>query len=119
LIQAFENSIKIINTGIGRDKVCRIIQYFLMFFIPVLKSKGAHMNKLIERLTRLKASMSVTRNVLRFGKEIPLITGMRDRLKQHEKEPVRMLFWRTLSDFALILYFATDHPLYFNKIGFW
>mmetsp|Transcript_39188 Transcript_39188/g.28334 ORF Transcript_39188/g.28334 Transcript_39188/m.28334 type:complete len:104 (-) Transcript_39188:317-628(-) len=63
--------------------------------------------------------MSVTRNVLRFGKEIPLVTGMRDRLKQHEKSPVRMLFWKTLSDFALILYFATDHPLYFNKIGFW
>ena len=30
-----------------------------------------------------------------------------------------MIFFRTLSDLSLILYFATDHPLYFNNIGFW
>ena len=30
-----------------------------------------------------------------------------------------MIFWKTLSDLSLILYFATDHPLYFNNVGFW
>lgn len=30
-----------------------------------------------------------------------------------------MVFWRTISDISLILYFFTDHPLYFNGIGFW
>jgi len=63
--------------------------------------------------------MSHTRKVLRFGKEIPLITGIRNRLNAHEKTPQRMIFWRTLSDLSLILYFFTDHPLYFQSIGFW
>ena len=30
-----------------------------------------------------------------------------------------MIEYRTLSDLALILYFFTDHPLYFHSIGFW
>jgi hypothetical protein len=29
-----------------------------------------------------------------------------------------MIFWRTISDISLALYFFTDHPLYFNSIGF-
>lgn len=30
------------------------------------------------------------------------------------------LFWlRTINDISLILYFLTDHPLYFNRIGFY
>lgn len=61
--------------------------------------------------------MSATRKVLRFGKEIPLITGIHARLVAHEKSPQRMVFWRTISDMSLILYFFTDHPLYFNSIG--
>ena len=30
-----------------------------------------------------------------------------------------MILYRVLSDLTLILYFFTDHPLYFNSIGFW
>lgn len=62
--------------------------------------------------------MSQTRKVLRFGKEIPLITGINSRLQAHQKSPQRMILTRTISDIALILYFFTDHPLYFNGIGF-
>ena len=61
----------------------------------------------------------MTRKVLRFGKEIPLITGIRNRLAQHEITPQRMILYRILSDLTLILYFFTDHPLYFNSVGFW
>ena len=77
IIRVFEKLINIINSGVGRDKTCRIIQYSLMALIPILKSKGAHFNVLIDRLSRLKTNMSLTRKVLRFGKEIPLITGIR------------------------------------------
>ena len=28
-----------------------------------------------------------------------------------------MVFLRTVSDISLILYFLTDHPMYFNAIG--
>jgi hypothetical protein len=58
--------------------------------------------------------MSQTRKVLRFGQEIPLIKTIRERLIEHEKKPVRMVFWKTISDISLIAYFFTDHPLYFN-----
>lgn len=61
--------------------------------------------------------MSLTRKVLRFGKPIPLIKSIMDRFKEHEKKPIRNVFVRTLSDIFLMLYFATDHPLYFQKIG--
>jgi len=48
-----------------------------------------------------------------FGLPIPLIKGIMDRIKEHEKTPQRMIFWRTISDISLALYFLTDHPLYF------
>ena len=52
-----------------------------------MKARGAHMNELVERLSKLKSSMSMTRKVLRFGKEIPLITGIRNKLALHEVTP--------------------------------
>ena len=30
-----------------------------------------------------------------------------------------MILYRILSDFTLILYFFTDHPLYLHNVGFW
>lgn len=119
VIEIFDKMTYIINSGIGRDKCCRIIQYAIMGLIPTMQAKGAHYNDIVTRLSKLRVSMSQTRKVLRFGKEIPLITGIRNRLIAHEKTPQRMVFWRTISDIALILYFFTDHPLYFNGIGFW
>ena len=109
----------IINTGAGRDKMCRIIQYFLHAFCATLEPRGAHFKELITRLNKLKGSCSHTRKVLRFGKELPLIVNIRNRLALHATQPVRMIEYRTLSDLALILYFATDHPLYFHSIGIW
>ena len=59
----------------------------------------------------------MTRKVLRFGKPLPLVKAILDRIKEHKKRSVKMVFWRTISDICLIIYFITDHPLYFNKIG--
>ena len=87
LIDIFDKMTYIINSGIGRDKCCRIIQYFIMGLIPTLQAKGAHYSNLVTRLGKLRSSMSQTRKVLRFGKEIPLITGIRNRLIAHEKAP--------------------------------
>ena len=119
LITILEKLINIINSGVGRDKMCRIIQYTLMALLPHLRARGAHMNELVERLGKLKSSMSMTRKVLRFGKEIPLITGIRNKLALHEVTPQRAIFHRVLSDLTLILYFFTDHPLYLHNVGFW
>ena len=89
-----------------------------MALLPILKSRGPHFDEFIIRLTKLKSNMSMVRKVLRFGKEIPLITGMRDRIRAHEVSPQRMILFKSLSDFFLILYFFTDHPLFFHNIGF-
>jgi len=119
LIVLFEKLINIINSGVGRDKLCRIIQYAIMGLLPVLKARGAHFNELSDRLNKLKSSMSSTRKVLRFGKELPLITNIRNNLAKHEVSPVRMILYKVLNDLALALYFFTDHPLYLHNVGFW
>lgn len=119
IIVFLEKMINIINTGAGRDKTCRVIQYAIMALLPYLKARGAHFNELVARLSKLKSSMSMTRKVLRFGKEIPLITGIRNKLALHEETPQRMILYRILSDLTLILYFFTDHPLYLHNVGFW
>ena len=119
MIDVMEKLTEIMNSGVGRDKMCRIIQYAIMGLLPTLKSKGAHYKELHDRLNKLKSQMSLTRKVIRFGKELPLIVGIRNRLRLHEKTPQSMVFFRTLSDLSLILYFFTDHPMFFNNIGFW
>jgi len=83
IISLFDKLTYYINTRVGRDKVCRIIQYFIMGCIPTLNAKGAHYSSLVQRLTKLRVSMSQTRKVLRFGNEIPLITGIYNRLQAH------------------------------------
>lgn len=90
-----------------------------MALLPILKARGAHFNELSDRLGKLKSNMSMTRKVLRFGKEIPLITGIRNKLALHEVSPQRMILYKVLSDLTLILYFFTDHPLYLHNVGFW
>ena len=56
-----------------------------MALLPTLKARGAHFNELSERLGKLKSSMSATRKVLRFGKEIPLMTNIRNNLAKPRK----------------------------------
>lgn len=58
LIDVFVKMQHTINSGVGRDKMCRIIQYFLLFLIPQLQSAGAHNQDIVRRLSALKGSMS-------------------------------------------------------------
>lgn len=90
-----------------------------MFLIPIVDSSGAHRQDLVQRLSKLKGSMSATRKVLRWGKELPLIVSIRNRLQEHSKSPVRSVFLKTMDNISLALYFFTDHPLYLHSIGFW
>lgn len=71
----------------GRDKSCRVIQYFIKFLVPMLAKQGPRYLDLKERLELLGSNMSLTRKVLRFGKPIPLVKGIMDRIKEHEKKP--------------------------------
>ena len=47
-----------------------------------------------------------------------MVKNILDRFKAHEKSPVRNILLRTISDVFLLLYFVSDHPLYFQRIGF-
>jgi Peroxisomal biogenesis factor 11 (PEX11) len=98
--------------------MCRFVQYFSMFIIPILAAKGEKYNDYKDKLDKLRANMSLTRKVLRFGKPFPLIKAIYDRFKAHEKKPVRNILLRTISDISLALYFVTDHPMFFQRIGF-
>ncbi len=49
---------------------------------------------------------------------IPIMLTILQRFRDHEKKPQRMIFSKTLSDISLALYFLSDHPLYFQRIGF-
>ena len=61
----------------------------------------------------------MTRKVLRFGAYVPLILQILGRFKgKDQPKSHQMIFWRTVSDLSLVIYFLTDHPLYFQKIGF-
>lgn len=108
-----ENSLKLINTQLGRDKTCRFVQYFIKFIVPMIAARGAQYNDTKDRLEKLQSNMSLTRKVLRFGKPLPLVKQIMDRFNSHTKSPVRNVFLRTIADIALIMYFVTDHPLYF------
>ena len=76
------------------------------------------MDRLVAKIMLIKANMSLTRKVFRFGGEIPSLLSIINRLKQHSVKPVKMLFFQTLNDILNILYVLTDHPLYLVKVGF-
>ena len=84
-----------------------------MFIIPILAAKGEKYADTKDKLDKLRANMSLTRKVLRFGKTFPLIKAIYDRFKLHEKKPVRNILLRTISDICLALYYVSDHPMFF------
>jgi hypothetical protein len=62
--------------------------------------------------------MSLTRKVMRFGQQIPILIGILKRFKAHRAKKVKMIFVQTLADIFGSLYFLFDHPLYFTNTGF-
>jgi len=73
------------NTHPGREKSLRFMQYFLAFLLPTMQADGnsAKLKEILAKCDLLKASMSMTRKVLRFGVEIPIIIKMIKRIKEH------------------------------------
>ena len=68
IYQTLQQSLNLINSRHGRDKMCRFIQYFIKFALPTLESQGERYALFITKLKKLEANMSLTRKVLRFGK---------------------------------------------------
>lgn len=115
LYSFLQKSEKLVQTHSGRDVTCRILQYFLKFLVPVLNDYGHTEWK--DRFQKLGANMSLTRMLLRYGKPLPVIRDIRDRCREHKKQPVSLFWMRNLSDLMLLVYFITDHPFYLQKVG--
>lgn len=124
--QLLQKSAPLFNTHAGRDKVIRLIQYFLLFLLPTLKDRMSRLGpgardvyeKIVMKMAILYTQCSLTRKVLRFGMQIPLILGMSRRFQEHQKAPVKMILFQTLADVFGVLYNSCDHPNFFLKIGF-
>lgn len=58
--------------------------------------------------------MSLVRMAMRFEKPYPVFKGMMNRCAHKKKEKLWLL--RNLSDFFLILFYVSDHPIFFWKI---
>ena len=76
--------------------MCRFVQYFIKFMLPTLESEGERYSLFLKRLGRLEVSMSVTRKVLRFGKPLPLVKKIIERLNKPQSQPI--VFWRCVSE---------------------
>ena len=98
------------KTYAGREKVCRIIQYFLMFLLPI-----RHKN-LNSKLSILAFNSGQTRKVLRFGLEFPILTGIIKRHKQSDNS--RIKYVQTLGDLCDLSYLLLDHPQFLINVGF-
>lgn len=82
--------ISILGRTKGRDKICRLIQYFFKFLNHHLKDKarGIEDGKTIYKdnirvSALLTKSMGSTRKVLRFGMEFPLLLEANALLFEH------------------------------------
>jgi hypothetical protein len=78
----------------------------------------AKTEELTVRLGYIKANMSLTRKVMRFGLPLDFLLGIIKRFRQNQKSEVKMIFFQTIADIFGSLYNLFDHPLYFCKTGF-
>ena len=74
----------LIQTHAGREKLMRFVQYFSAFLVPFLKNMQPNSEwilKLVAKLALVKANMSLSRKIMRFGGEINYTLGIIDRFK--------------------------------------
>ena len=73
-----QNSSPIFDTQVGREKAIRLVQYFLMFYIPEARENKS---KYLEKCNIIERNCGLTRKVLRFGLEIPIVIGIIKRFR--------------------------------------
>ncbi|TNV75711.1 hypothetical protein FGO68_gene16851 [Halteria grandinella] len=106
--------LRILTTPAGRDKLCRLVQYFLLMLIPLLSQ---YSGIVIPQLEIVRSHMSFLRMAMRFEKPYPMMRGIARRHNSiHRYEPLAIL--RSIGDAFLVLYFLTDHPMFFHRLGY-
>mmetsp|Transcript_18773 Transcript_18773/g.34034 ORF Transcript_18773/g.34034 Transcript_18773/m.34034 type:complete len:223 (-) Transcript_18773:31-699(-) len=91
----------------GRDKSIRVFQYITRGMNDGLK--GGSLAELADRAQKVSAALAMTRKVLRFGLPIGITLNL---LKRGWRD-----LFRSAADLSLLLYFLSDHLLYFYKVG--
>ena len=108
----FKTIAPLMKTYAGREKMCRIIQYFLMFLLPL------HNKNVNSKLSIIAFNAGQTRKVLRFGLEFPIITGILKRHKQSSQSKSCIKYVQSLGDLCDLSYVILDHPQFLVNIGF-
>jgi hypothetical protein len=95
-VRLLEKLSPLFSTHGGREKMVRIIQYYLMFLIPTMvnmrkgkiehaitdaKTSGPKVEEMTVRLGYIKGNMSLTRKVMRFGIPLNMLLGIIKRIK--------------------------------------
>ena len=74
------------TTHAGREKMMRFVQYSTAFLMPTLTNLNPNSEstqELVKKLGLLKANMSLTRKVMRFGGVISIVLKVIQRFKDN------------------------------------
>ena len=95
------------STTLGREKIMRLVQYFLWFLNNVKKN-----SKLGSKAIEISAHLGLVRRVLRFGAPLGTILAMVQR-----KYNTAQALIQTIGDLAILEYYPIDHLEYPIKLG--
>ena len=76
----------------------------MMFYIPVARENKSNY---LDKCNIIERNCGLTRKVLRFGLEIPIVIGM---IKRYRNKGEKLVFLKTLADLCDITYLLLDHP---------
>jgi len=108
--------VTLLSLSAGRDKICRVFQYFARFILPFIKDDKS-LKKTHDFIEKIGGQFGLTRKVLRFGKQVGLARGIYNRWATPKERRQRMALTRSLAEAADAIYFCADHILFFQKIG--
>ena len=86
-----------------------------MVLSPIIRDMGHF--EIAAQLDIIRSYMSFIRMAMRIEKPYPLLKRISNR---HNNTPNHQQFsyLRTMSDISLLIFFMTDHPLFFYKLGY-
>ncbi|KAJ1972966.1 Peroxisomal membrane protein PMP27 [Dimargaris verticillata] len=94
-------------TTVGRDKTYRFVQYLCRFLAYYAARNGTAPKALLQALTSLKASIGLSRKLMRIGKPIDFYYGALQAFKATPDELLRVLTTGKQAFMALYMCFDT------------
>jgi len=115
-----------LDTSNGRDKLFRLVQYYVKLVLPFIKEKNEYV-KVCQFLEGISGASSLARKVsilkftqfiqmLRLGKQVNLFRAIMNRFKHPACAEYNDVI-KSLSDLCNSIYFVLDHILLLNKVN--